>query len=142
MQRTRVASVALLALFAMTVGADDTQDLIALDKQWGESGVKGDMSVAEKLLAEQVVSVSPEGVRGRQGELADNESAPPGTRYEPTDYKVTFPTPDIAIMTHGTRGADAHYSLHSVGPQERQMADRRYVDDARRGCGLIALTAS
>ena len=56
-----------------TVGADDTQDLIALDKQWGEAGVKGDMSVAEKLLAEQVVSVTTEGVRGRRGELADNE---------------------------------------------------------------------
>ena len=27
-------------------------------------------------------------------------------------YKVTFINSDTAIMTHGTKGADAHYSLH------------------------------
>lgn len=112
MQRTLVALGALLVMFTANAGASDTDALIALDKQWGESGVKGDMTVAAKLLADQVVSVTANGVRGKQGELADNEPAPAGTRYEPTDYKVTFINPDTAIMTHGTKGAEAHYSLH------------------------------
>jgi hypothetical protein len=102
----------LLLMFAANAGADDTDALIALDKQWGESGVKGDTTVAAKLLAEKVVSVTQNGVRGKQGELADNEPAPAGTVYEPTDYKVTFLNPDTAVMTHGTKGAEAHYSLH------------------------------
>ena len=51
-------------------------------------------------------------MRGKQGELADSQPAAAGTIYEPTDYKVTFINPDTAVMTHGTKGADAHYSLH------------------------------
>jgi hypothetical protein len=100
-------------MFAATVhAADETDALIALDKQWGESGVKGDPTVAAKLLADKVVSVAETGVRGKQGELSDMKPEPAGTRYEPTDYKVTFINPDTAIMTHSTKGADAHYSLH------------------------------
>jgi len=112
MKRTLVAVATLLVMFTASASADDTEALIALDKQWGESGVKGDTTVAAKLLADKVVSVTENGVRGKQGELADNEPAPAGTRYEPTDYKVTFINPDTAIMTHGTKGAEAHYSLH------------------------------
>jgi hypothetical protein len=92
--------------------ADDTQTLIALDKQWGESAVKGDKTVSEKLLADTVVSVDENGVIGKQAMLADLKPAPAGTHYEPTDYKVTFLNADTAIMTHGTKGADVHYSLH------------------------------
>lgn len=112
MKRTLVASAALLALFATPVGAADKEDLIALDKQWAESVMKGDMSVAEKILADQMTSVTETGVGGRKEELATYEAAPTGTRYEATDYKVTFLTPDIAVMTHGTKGTDAHYSMH------------------------------
>jgi uncharacterized protein DUF4440 len=102
----------MTVLGSVAYAADDTNALIALDKQWGESGVKGDTSVPAKLLAEKVVSVTDNGVRGKQAELADTKPAPAGTRYEPTDYKVTFINPDTAIMTHGTKGTDAHYSLH------------------------------
>ncbi|MEP7243075.1 MAG: nuclear transport factor 2 family protein [Gammaproteobacteria bacterium] len=113
MKNTLAAVSMLLVTFTATAyAADDTDALIALDKQWGESGVKGETAVAAKLLADKVVSVTAKGVRGKQGELADNEPAPAGTRYEPTDYKVTFINADTAIMTHGTKGADAHYSLH------------------------------
>lgn len=113
MNRTLVAVATLLVMFtASAAAAADTDALIALDKQWGESGVKGDTTVTAKLLADNVVSVTENGVRGKQGELADNQPAPAGTRYEPTDYKVTFINSDTAIMTHGTKGAEAHYSLH------------------------------
>ncbi len=106
-----------LATFSVLVSAaayaaDDTQTLIALDKQWGESITKGDKTVSEKLLADNIVSVDENGMMGRSAMLADIKPAPAGTRYEPTAYKVTFLNPDTAIMTHGTKGADAHYSLH------------------------------
>jgi hypothetical protein len=113
MKHTSVALATLLLMFAATAAiADDTDTLIALDKQWGESGIKGDTKVAAKLLADKVVSVNETGVRGKDGELADMKPEPAGTRYEPTDYKVTFINPDTAIMTHSTKGKDAHYSLH------------------------------
>jgi hypothetical protein len=112
MQRTLVASAALLTLFASVASAGDKEDLIALDKQWAESVMKGDNAAAGKILADQVVSVSSEGVGGKKEEMASYQTAPAGTRYEATDYKVTFLTPDIAVMTHGTKGTDAHYSMH------------------------------
>jgi len=113
MQRTIVALATLLVMFtAAAYAADDTDALIALDKQWGESVVKGDTAVVAKFLADKIVSVTESGVKGKQGTLADMKAAPAGTRYEPTDYKVTFINTDTAIMTHGTKGADAHYSLH------------------------------
>ena len=113
MNSALVAVATLLMMFtAAAAVADDTNALIALDKQWGESNGKGDTTVAAKLLSDKVVSVSEKGVRGKQAELVDIKPAPAGTRYEPTDYKVTFLNSDTAIMTHGTKGADAHYSLH------------------------------
>lgn len=114
MQRTRTLVIAgtLLVMFGAGAGADDTAALIALDKQWGEATLKGNTAVAGKFLADKVVSVNEKGVRGKQAELADIPAAPAGTRYEPTDYKVTFLNPDTAIMTHGTKGHEPHYSLH------------------------------
>jgi hypothetical protein len=113
MQRITVALATFLVTFtAAAAAADDTDALIALDKQWGESVVKGDTAVSAKVLADKVVSVTESGVQGKQRMLTDLKPAPAGTRYEPTDFKVTFINPDTAIMTHGTQGADAHYSLH------------------------------
>ena len=113
MKTILVASATCLVMFAAAArAADDTEALIALDKQWGESATKGDKTVSEKLLADKVVSVDENGVTGKQAMVADIKPAPAGTHYEPTDYKVTFMNPDTAIMTHGTKGADAHYSLH------------------------------
>jgi len=113
MRSIPVTVATLLVMFAATArAADDTDALIALDKQWGESAVKGDTTVSAKLLADKVVSITESGVTGKQGVLADMKPAPAGTRYEPTDYKVIFINPDTAIMTHGTKGTDTHYSLH------------------------------
>src|SRR6516162_10692634 len=112
--KSMVVTVAtFLVMFAAAAyAADDTETLIALDKQWGESAIKGDTTVSAKLLADKVVSVDENGVMGKQAMIADIKPAPAGTRYEPTGYKVTFMNPDTAIMTHSTKGADAHYSLH------------------------------
>jgi hypothetical protein len=103
MKSILVSVATLLVMFSASArAADDTQALIALDKQWGESIVKGDATVSAKLLADKVVSVDENGVMGKQAILADIKPAPAGTRYEPTSYKVTFMDPDTAIMTHGT----------------------------------------
>jgi hypothetical protein len=64
------------------------------------------------FLAEDLVSVDGRGVRNKQAEVAITEAAPAGSQYEPTDYKVTFLNADTAVMTHGTKGGDAHHSLH------------------------------
>src|SRR5215472_3475219 len=104
MKSILVTVATLLVTFAATArAADETDALIALDKQWGESGVKGDTTVSAKLLADKVVSVDENGVTGKQGVLAAMKPAPAGTHYEPTDFKVTFINPDTAIMTHGTK---------------------------------------
>jgi hypothetical protein len=102
----------LLAAFCTTAIADDTADLIAQDKAWGVAGTKGDKDAVAKFLADNLVSVDERGVRNKQAELAVTEPAPAGTQYEPTDYKVTFLNADTAVMTHDTKGEDAHHSLH------------------------------
>ena len=114
MQRilTTVLAGMLLAAFGATASADDTADLIAQDMAWGAAGTKGDTDAVAKLLADDLVSVSGQGVTDKKGELAASEPAPAGATYEPTDYKVMLLDKDTAIMTHGTKGEDAHYSLH------------------------------
>lgn len=113
MKSILITFATLSVMFMATArAADDTDALIALDKQWGESVVKGDTAVSAKLLANNVISVTESGVMGKQEQLAALKPGPAGARYEPTDFKVTFINPDTAIMTHGTKGADAHYSLH------------------------------
>jgi len=105
-------AASLLILFAGIASADDTADLIALDKAWGNAGIKGDTKAMAGLLSDKLVSVSPDGVTDKQGDLAASEPAPAGATYEAGDYKVTFLDPNTAIMTHSTKGEDAHYSLH------------------------------
>ena len=113
MKSVLVTVATFLVMFAAAArAADDTEALIALDKQWGESVLTGDKTVSAKLLADKIVSVDQNGVMGKQEMLADIKPAPAGSRYEPTGYKVTFMNPDTAIMTHSTKGTDAHYSLH------------------------------
>ena len=108
-----VAIGALSTLLVVgTVRADDTADLIKLDRDWGAAGIKGDAAAVGKLLADDVVSVDNEAVRDKQGELAMVKAEPEGTQYEPTDYKVKFIGKDLAIMTHGTKGKDPHHSMH------------------------------
>jgi hypothetical protein len=104
---------ALSALLAVgTARADATADLIQLDRDWGAAGIKGDAAAVRKLLADDLVSVDNEGVRDKKAELALVKAEPAGTQYEPTDYQVKLLGNDLAIMTHGTKGKDAHHSMH------------------------------
>jgi translation elongation factor EF-G len=63
------------------------------------------------ILAKQT-TVDHEGVRDKKAELALVKAEPAGTKYEPTDYQVKLLGNDVAIMTHGTKGKDAHHSMH------------------------------
>lgn len=112
MKRTGLGLGTLLILFAANAVADDTQALIALDKQWGESVGKGDKAAAAKFIADGSISVDDKGMKNKQQQLDDIRPVPAGEKYEAVDYKVTFINPDTAIMTHSTKGTDAHYSLH------------------------------
>lgn len=112
MQRTSVLVGTLLIMFAANASADDKEALIALDKQWGEAVGKGDKTAAAKFIADNSVSVDDKGMKNKQQQIADIKPAPAGEKYEAVDYKVTFVNPDTAIMTHSTKGADTHHSLH------------------------------
>ena len=102
----------LLAGLGTMARADDTADLIAQDKAWAAAGNKGDKDAIAKFLADNLVSVDQKGVRDKKEDLAVTTPAPAGAKYEPTDYKVMFLDTVTAVMTHGTKGKDAHYSLH------------------------------
>jgi hypothetical protein len=112
MQRIFVVVGMLLIMFAANAGADDKEALITLDKQWGEAVGKGDKTAAAKFIADNSVSVDERGMMNKQQQIADIKPAPAGQKYEAVDYKVTFINPDTAIMTHSTKGGDAHHSLH------------------------------
>lgn len=112
MQRAFVVVGTLLIMFAANAGADDKEALIALDKQWGEAVGKGDKTAAAKFIADNSVSVDDKGMKNKQQQIDDIKPVPGGEKYVAVDYKVTFINPDTAIMTHSTKGADAHYSLH------------------------------
>ena len=114
MQRTPfvVLTATFLAAAGASANADDTADLIAQDKAWGAAGTKGDRDAVAKFLADELVSVDEAGIRNKQAELGVTQAAPVGSQYEPTDYKVTFLDADTAVMTHSTKGEDAHHSLH------------------------------
>ena len=112
MQRTSVVVGTLLIMFATSAVADEKETLISLDKQWGEAVGTGDKTAAAKFIADNSVSVDDKGMKNKQQQIADIQAAPAGEKYEAVDYKVTFINPDTAVMTHSTKGADAHYSLH------------------------------
>jgi hypothetical protein len=112
MHRVSFLTGLLLIGFGTIASADNTADLIQRDKEWGAAGTKGDSQAAAKFLADRLISVSNKGVTDKKGDLAATQPAPEGTQYEPTDYKVVFLDEDTAVMTHSTKGSDAHYSLH------------------------------
>lgn len=112
MKRTYLGLATLLVLFAANAVADDTQALITLDKQWGEAATKGDKAATAKFLADGAISVDDKGMKNKQQQIDDVQPMPGGEKYEASNYKVTFLNPDTAIMTHATKGTDAHYSLH------------------------------
>lgn len=102
-------SVILLSavLAASVVMADTTDDLIALDKQWGEaSGPAG-------FVSEDVVAIGPAGIVGFSEMVAEAAAAGDMEEaYTVSGYRVEFLSDDIAVMVHAAAGSDPHSSLH------------------------------
>jgi hypothetical protein len=94
------------------------QELIALDKKWGETV---DKAMLDKILADNMLSVGPKGEGGGKKEQIASLLATPTTGYVADEYKFEMLSPDIVVMTHrgtstsmegGKPVKESHRSLH------------------------------
>jgi ketosteroid isomerase-like protein len=100
------------------------QALIALDKQWGEAGSKGDSAALNKILADDFLAIGPKGeALGKQEQIAATPTAAnvQNASYAADEYKFEMLIPDVVVMTHratikgtheGKEVAESHRSLH------------------------------
>ena len=97
-------------IFSTAALDDDTDTLISLDKQWGES--EGSDAL-EPLLLDSVMTVDVGGLGDKDAMLEAADNAEPSTEpYMAGDYKVQFLSDDVAVMVHSTAPPEAHWSLH------------------------------
>ena len=94
------------------------QELIALDKKWGETV---DKAMLDKILADNMLSVGPKGEGGGKKEQIATLLGTPTTGYVADEYKFEMLSPDIVVMTHrgtstsmeaGKPVKESHRSLH------------------------------
>jgi Domain of unknown function (DUF4440) len=107
----KTIAVACMAVMPALSFANDTDALIALDKQWGEAKGAEDIKT---LVSDKLVSVDSKGVSGKADLLKTmaTEPAPEGP-YIADNYSVSFTAPDTAIMVHSAgSGEDSHWSMH------------------------------
>ena len=108
---------------AKDVPNDVQQDLISVDKQWGEAG--GDTAKLDKIIGDNLVAVGAKGeAQNKQQMIADNKATSSGMQnasYTPDEYKFEMLGPDVVVMTHrgSTKGmqngkevTESHRSLH------------------------------
>jgi hypothetical protein len=100
------------------------QELIAIDKQWGDAGLKGDSAVLERILADDFIGNSPTGVATKAQNIAEAKTNAPNitnATYVADEYTVRFLDPNTAVMTHratekglnkGKEYNDQHRSIH------------------------------
>jgi hypothetical protein len=100
------------------------QELIAIDKQWGDAGLKGDSAVLERILADDFIGNSPTGVATKAQNIAEAKTNAPNitnATYVADEYTVRFLDPNTAVMTHratekglnkGKEYNDQHRSMH------------------------------
>jgi hypothetical protein len=95
------------------------QQLIALDKQWGEAGTN--TATLNKILADNMLALGPKGeAQGKKEQIATITATPSGT-YVADEHKFEMLSPDIVVMTHrgtatttegGKPVKESHRSLH------------------------------
>lgn len=95
------------------------QQLIALDKQWGEAGT--DAAALNKILSDKMLALGQQGeAQGKKEQIAASTSTP-SSGYVADEYKFETLTPDVVIMTHrgtstttegGKQVKESHRSLH------------------------------
>ena len=71
------AVVVLVAPLAVVLAAENVHDeLIELDKKWGEANLKGDKAAVGNILADDVMGVFPRGNRGDEPSCRGLGAAP------------------------------------------------------------------
>jgi hypothetical protein len=100
------------------------QELISLDKEWGEAGLRGDSAVLERILADDFIGNSPTGVATKAQNIAEAKTNAPditNATYVADDYTIRFLDPNTAVMTHsalekglnkGKEYSEQHRSMH------------------------------
>src|SRR5512146_670506 len=99
--------------------------LIALDKQWGEAGGKGDNATLNKILADSYMGIGEKGEALSKQEQVASTNATASTvqnaSYTADEYKFEALSPSIIVMTHratvkgmqdGKEATESHRSLH------------------------------
>jgi ketosteroid isomerase-like protein len=118
-----VAGALVVSSQAKEVPNDVQQALIALDKEWGQSG--GDTGKLDKIIGDHVLAIGPKGEAQDKKELvATNASGAAGVTnatYTPDEYKFEMLSSDVVAMTHrgttkgtkdGKEVTESHRSLH------------------------------
>ena len=108
--RTILGCVICLIMAGTVANADESDELVQLDKEWGES--EGPEAL-EALLADNILALGLEGVGGKSQmlEAAASDDAPTGP-YVAGDYDVRFLSEDVAVMIHSAGEPDPHWSMH------------------------------
>jgi hypothetical protein len=130
--------------FAITIHAKDVpndvqQALIALDKQWGNSGP--DAAKLDKIIGDDVMAVGTKGeAQNKKQLIADNvatASQGQNVTYTADEYKFNMLSPDVVVMTHrgttkgmesGKEVTESHRSLHVF---QKQNGEWRVVANAQ-----------
>jgi len=100
------------------------QELISLDKEWGEAGLRGDTAVLERILADDFMGATPTAVATKAQSIAESKTNAPNitnATYTADEYTVRFLDKNTAVMTHravekgldkGKEYTDQHRSIH------------------------------
>jgi hypothetical protein len=122
---TLLCTAVVLAVRAQAkdVPNDVQQNLISIDKQWGEAG--GDTAKLDKIIGDNLVAIGTKGeAQNKQQMIADNKatsSAVQNASYTPDEYKFEMLSSDVVVMTHrgttkgmqnGKEITESHRSLH------------------------------
>jgi ketosteroid isomerase-like protein len=118
-----VAGTLVISSQAKEVPNDVQQALIALDKEWGQTG--GDTAKLDKIIGDHVLAVGPKGeAQDKKDLVATNASAAAGVTnasYTADEYKFEMLSSDVVAMTHrgttkgtkdGKEVTESHRSLH------------------------------
>ena len=112
--------VAATATTASTVD----QELMKLDQEWGDAGIKGDSAVLERILADEFIASGPTGVMNKSQSIAQAKSDAANitnATYTADEYTIRMLDKDTAIMVHravekgqnkGADYTDQHRSIH------------------------------
>ena len=112
MNITKIISIPVFTLLSSLSLADVSDDLIAMDKQWGMAGGPAG------YVSEDVIGIGPTGVVDFGNLVADAAAnANVGEEYVVSGYQVKFLSDDIAVMVHTAAGSDPHASLHVIQKQ-------------------------